>query len=81
MDRSCKASATTPQFSKALTAMVKGEMQPKWYCATHTSRHPNVSPVSGLPIRRQHKSYLKKAGEYVPLKRVPRKGGANGKAA
>lgn len=80
MEKRCKREASIVQFTKALDKIRKGDVQPRWYCAGHSSNHANVSPVNGDPIHRQHKSYLKKEGRFVPLKRVPR-GGADGKAA
>lgn len=79
MDRVCHAPATVPQFTRKLTDLREGESQPRWYCGTHSNKHPNVSPVNGAPIHKQHKAYLKKEGVFVPLKRVNRsEGGDNG---
>lgn len=73
--KNCDNADVLPQYTRALTAP-RLEHQPRWYCATHRSKHPNVSPTTGERLHKQYPSYLKKDGEYVGLMRVKR-GGVN----
>lgn len=63
------AALVNPQWTKRITDM-QGDKQPHWYCAEHSSKHPNVSPTTGDKRVVQYKAYNRKDnGSYVGLVR------------
>lgn len=53
--RGCTKTDLFAQFTKPLYAVVKGDKvpQPQFYCISHRSKHPNVSPTTGRPVGRR----------------------------
>ena len=55
--KKCLVIGVRPQFTKRFRDTEKGERQPYYFCPKHQGKHPDVSPITGEPRRREDAAY------------------------